>query len=98
MIERYRLVDYDIANDGLERNRKENFLAQPANMDSSYRGKYLQLLVTVEDPNVFTTPWSATVTYGRPAVDWVEAVCAENPNKYGTEQDAQVPTAGKADF
>jgi hypothetical protein len=98
VVERYRLVDYETAKEGLDRDKKENFRAQPANMDASYRGKYLQLLFTVEDPNVFTTPWSATVTYGKPAVEWVEAVCAENPKKYGTEEDAQVPTAAVADF
>jgi len=88
VVERYRLIDYEAAKEGLERDRKENFRAQPGNMDANYRGKYLQLRFTVEDPNVFTTPWSATVTYGRPVVEWVEAVCAENPNKYGTEEDA----------
>ena len=98
VVERYRLIDYEAAKEGLERDRKENFRAQPGNMDANYRGKYLQLRFTVEDPNVFTTPWSATVTYGRPAVEWVEAVCAENPNKYGTEEDARVPTADKPDF
>src|SRR5712672_3173518 len=97
VVERYRLVDYETAKEGLDRDAKENFRAQPANMDANYRGKYLQLLFTVEDPNVFTTPWSATVTYGKPAVEWVEAVCAENPKKYGTEEDAQVPTANKPD-
>jgi hypothetical protein len=98
VVERYRLIDYEAAKEGLERDANENFRAQPANMDAKYRGKYLQLLVTVEDPNVFTTPWSTTVTYGKPAVDWVEAVCAENPRKYGTEEDAQVPAANKPDF
>ena len=98
VVERYRLVDYETAKDGFERDAKENFRAQPRNMDWDYRGKHLQLLFTVEDPNVFTTPWSATVTYGKPAVEWVEQVCAENPNKYGTEEDAQVPTATAPDF
>jgi hypothetical protein len=98
VVERYRLIDYDAAKEGLERDAKENFRAQPGNMDANYRGTYLQLLFTVEDPNVFTTPWSATVTYGHPAVDWLEAVCAENPKKYGTEADAQVPTANQPDF
>jgi hypothetical protein len=98
VVERYRLIDYEAAKEGMERDVKENLRAQPQNMDSNYRGKYLQLLFTVEDPNVFTTPWSATVTYGKPAVDWGEQVCAENPRKYGTEEDAQVPTADKPDF
>jgi hypothetical protein len=98
VVERYRLVDYDVAKDGLDRASKENTLPQPPAIDLDYKGKYLQLAFTVDDPNVFTTPWSATVTYGKPAVQWAENICAENPNKYGTEEDAQVPTAAKADF
>jgi hypothetical protein len=103
--ERYRLLDYDQAKDGLQRAFKDNSLPQPPAVDLNYRGKYLQLLFTVDDPNTFTTPWSATVTYGRPAAPisaglttWLEGVCAENPRKYGTEEDAQVPTARQPDF
>src|SRR5205085_2812055 len=93
VIERYRLVDYAQAKEGLDRAFKDNSLPNPPTVDLNYRGKYLQLTFTVEDPNVFTTPWSATVTYGRPAPpiskglsDWLENVCAENPRKYGTEE------------
>jgi hypothetical protein len=38
------------------------------------------------------------VTFGKPVPEWAELVCAENPNKYGTEEDAKVPTADKPDF
>jgi hypothetical protein len=31
---------------------------------ANHRGKYLQLQFTVEDKGVFTTPWTATMTYG----------------------------------
>jgi hypothetical protein len=98
VVERYRMLDYEAAKDGLDRAAKENALPQPPAIDLDYRGKHLQLTFEVEDPNVFTTRWSATVTYGRPVDEWVENVCAENPNKYGTERDAQVPTAAKPDF
>jgi len=98
VVERYRLLDYAAAKDGLDRASKENALPQPPAVDLSYRGKHLQLTFTVEDPNVFTTSWTSTVTYGKSAVAWAENVCSENPNKYGTEEDAQVPTATKADF
>ncbi len=81
VIERYRMVDYETAKDGFARDAKENFRAQPGNMDWNYRGKHLQLTFTVEDPNVFTTPWSATVTYGKPVVEFLEPVCAEKPKK-----------------
>ena len=105
VVERYRLIDYDEAKDGLDRDARENLTGrspdtgiEPFGMDPNYRGKYLQLLVTVEDENVFATPWSATVTYGHPFGPWLELVCAENPRKYGTERDVQVPAAEKPDF
>jgi hypothetical protein len=99
VVERYRLLDYADAKDGLDRASKENALPQPATVDLGYRGKHLQLTFEVDDPSVFTTRWSATVTYGKPVDDeWRENICAENPNKYGTERDAQVPTAAKPDF
>jgi hypothetical protein len=100
VVERYRLMDYAEAKEGLERDAKENFIPDfRGEFDTA--GKYLQLFFTVDDPGVFTTPWSATITYGRVnplAQDWEEDVCAENPHKYGTEKDAAVPTADKPDF
>jgi hypothetical protein len=105
VVERYRLLDYEAAKDGLDRDAKENATGrtpdagiEPFGMDPNYRGKYLQLHVTVEDEGVFTMPWSATVTYGHPFGPWLENVCAENPRKYGTEKDVQVPAADKPDF
>ena len=105
VIERYRLLDYAQAKEGIDRAFRDNSLPQPSTVDLSYRGKHLQLTFTVEDPTVFTTPWSATVTFGPPAPGispgpnlWLENVCAENPRKYGTEEDVQLPTAAKADF
>ncbi len=107
VVERYRLLDYDKAKDGIRRAFRDNTInpaGVPPVTDLNYRGKWLQLLFTVDDPNVFTMPWSATVTYGpeRPPPKglgaWPEYVCAENPYKYGTEEDVQVPTAKLADF
>jgi hypothetical protein len=60
-------------------------------------GKYLQLQFTVEDEGVFTTPWTATMTYGRGLADWAEAVCAENTYWF-PGQEAAVPAADKPDF
>ena len=37
VVERYRLIDYEAAKEGLERDRKENFRAQPGNMDAKDR-------------------------------------------------------------
>ena len=98
VVERYRLVDYEGARDGLERDKKENFQVQQDTINPNYRGKHLQLEFTVRDEGTFTTPWTATMTYRPQTVDWVESICAENTNKYGTEKDAEVPTAGKPDF
>jgi hypothetical protein len=108
VVERYRLLDYEDAKQGLERNAKENFRLPPdaiplvADSDPNYRGKHLQLEFTVEDEGVFTTPWSATITYGRPPMGdgrgpgGAEYVCAENPRYSGSKP--AVPTADKPDF
>jgi len=96
MVERYRLVDYDEAKDGLERDSKENMQVQGL-MDRNYRGKYLQVLYIVDAPGVFTTVWSATFTFGRGNPEWPDTVCAENFHVYYC-QDEMVPTANKSDF
>jgi hypothetical protein len=103
VVERYRLLDYEAAKEGLERDAKENARIPPEGdyplyFDPNYRGKHLQLQFTVEDEGVFTIPWSATITYRRPLGEWKEYVCAENPHKYNTEKDAAVPTVDKPDF
>ncbi len=94
VVERYRLIDYEAAKEGWERDAKENWRAQPA---PNYRGKYLQLQFTVDDEGAFTTPWTATMTYGRGRGDWAEAVCAENIQWY-SGKEAAVPRADKPDF
>ena len=96
MIERYRLIDYEDAKDGLERDKKENMRVQ-GRMDPSYRGKYLQVFYTIEDEGVFRMPWSATVTFGRGDPDFPETVCAENFHVY-YDKDEVVPEAKRPDF
>jgi hypothetical protein len=102
VVERYQLLDYEAVRDALERDAKTNQRypagINPIDFDPSYRGKYLQLQFTVEDSGVFTTPWTAYITYGRPLGEWAENVCAENLHKYSTEKDPAVPTANKPDF
>jgi hypothetical protein len=105
VVERYKLLDYEAAKEAEDRGERENrrlpssdpgFAANP-----DYKGKGLQLQFTVEDEGVFTMPWSAAVTYRRPLSplgEWPESVCAENPQKYNTEKDPEVPTANKPDF
>ena len=96
VVERCRLLDYEAAKEGMERDARENQVAV-GTRDMSNRGKYLQLLFTVEDEGAFTMPWSATITYGRPLVEWPEHVCAEN-TQWFPGQEAAIPTAAKPDF
>jgi hypothetical protein len=80
VVERYRMLSYDEAKEGFARDAKQHNV--PAGMPvANAAGKYLQLRFTVEDPNVFTTPWSATMTYrydGNNPFDWLEQACGEN--------------------
>jgi hypothetical protein len=97
IVERYRLRDYDDVKDALDRNEKENWLFN-GDVFSQHRGKFLQLHVTIEDEDVFTTPWTATLTYV-PGPDHIsEGVCAENPREYYNNKDSDVPKAEKPDF
>jgi hypothetical protein len=98
VVERYRLLDYERAKEGLERDAKENFQVALDTIDPNYKGKHLQLEFTVEDEGVFKMPWSATMTYRPQVTEWEESICAENPHKFGTEKDVAVPTADRPDF
>jgi hypothetical protein len=105
VVERYRLLDYEAAKEAEERGEKENFAVPVADTglarDPDYKGKGLQLQFTVADEGVFTTPWSATITYRRPSGplgQWPESVCAENAAGYDHGKKAAIPTADKPDF
>ena len=99
VVERYRLID---GNAAAETQRKHGAVFRPnppygrGTIDPDTAKKGLQVEFTVEDPGIFTTPWSGQVTYRRLIGDWPEAVCAENPNFLGL--DAAVPTAHTPDF
>lgn len=97
MIERFRLIDYDDAKDGLDRDAKENMQILGF-ADRSYRGKHLQVTLTMEDESVFTMPFGATVTFGRGTSDWPETVCAENTHEYYANKESEVPAASAPDF
>jgi hypothetical protein len=105
VVERYRLLDYEAAKEAQERGQKEWPRIPTYEIDQGYKGKGLQLEFTVEDAGVFTTPWTATITYRRPThTTWEEFICAENINQYYagqtyySDKDATVPTADKPDF
>jgi hypothetical protein len=99
VIERYRLIDGEAA---AEDQRKHGAIFRPVppygrgTVDPDTTKKGLQVEFTVEDPNVFTTPWSGQVTYRRLIGFWPEAVCAENPFFLGS--DVAMPTASTPDF
>jgi hypothetical protein len=99
VVERYRMLDYESAKEGFERDTKE--YNEPRGMPvANPQGKYLQLRFTVEDKNVFTTPWTATMTFryvGNGPLDWQEQACAENIFWY-PGKEADVPRADKPDF
>jgi hypothetical protein len=101
VVERYRLLDYEATKAAIERDAKEHYQnANPDNgppADLSYKGKGLQIKVTIEDKGAFTMPWSATVTFRRARDERLELVCAENPQWYPGVYSA-VPTADKPDF
>src|SRR5579864_411570 len=105
VVERYRLIDDGAAKQAEERSARENVRLQGADFafatNPKDKSKALQLQFTVEDDGVFTTPWSATVTYRRPltplVAQWPEYACAENIQWY-SGKDAAVPTANKPDF
>ena len=100
VIERYRLLDPATAKEGFDRDAKQHNVADGMR-NVGAQGKYLQLQFTVEDKNVFTTPWTATMTYGAGGPDanaeWSEYECAENRAWY-PGKDMDVPHADKPDF
>jgi hypothetical protein len=101
VVERYRLIDYEAAKESVERHERRSLRIPSEDsgipVDLAYKGKGLQIEITVEDPNVFTMPWSALVTYRRTASGWVEEVCAENLRE-SVGPERKVPTAVVPDF
>lgn len=104
VIERYRLIDGNTAS-GIETRHERSYFPPGVPTNASARGdidpdtgkKGLQVEVTVEDPVMFTRPWTGIVTYRHAKGEWAEAICAENPNAY-YGSDAGIPVAGKPDF
>jgi hypothetical protein len=101
VVERYRLIDYEEGKQAVERHEGKNGRIPPAAtgvvVDPDYRGKALQIEITVEDPGVFTTPWKALVTYRRAASEWPEYICAENLIQ-ADGAPRKVPAAETPDF
>jgi hypothetical protein len=104
VIERFRLVDYDVAKAATELAIKERRYAKasPINegvmFDTEYMGKGLQVQFTVEDEKTFTMRWGAAVTYRPSKSQWAEYACAENTFEYYANRDTAIPAAAKPDF
>ncbi len=62
-------------------------------------GEMMEVMITVEDPGAFTTPWSAVqrLALQRPR-QWTEDICAENNAGYFDYDVAPLPQADKPDF
>jgi len=94
VVERYRLIDGALARDlqlkhesvyfGPGRSAPGGSPYGRGDIDPDPTKPGLQVEVTVDDPAVFTTPWSGIATYRRVQGEWPEAVCAENTHGSGT--------------
>ena len=101
VVERYRLIDVASAREAMIKHERRagRIAGAPGTGPFDPKAeKALQLTYTVEDPNVFTTPWSAQVTYRRSVQPWTEQVCAENIVEYWPGMNIGVPKADKPDF
>jgi hypothetical protein len=101
IVERYRLLDYEATMEAIARDAKEHFqFVNPDNgppVDPGYKGKGLQIHVTIEDAGAFATPWTATITLRRATAERLELVCADNTEWFpGTH--SKVPVAETPDF
>ena len=101
IVERYRLVEYEVATSAAEKHQKEDGpagLGGNVQVNRNYKGKGLQLIFTIEDPKYLTQPLTAQITYRRLMGPWREQICAENTFEYYSGKHTPVPTAEKADF
>jgi hypothetical protein len=103
VIERYRLIDQEEAKAAAKRHDlqyRKNPRPNPNGIaiDPNYKGKGLQIELTVDDPGMFTMPWQALVTYQRALGELWEMRCAENFHEYYANADAPIPQATRPDF
>ena len=100
VVERYHLIDVAAAKEAMifHERRVGRGPGAPGTGPYDPNAQALQLTYTVEDPNVFTTPWSAQITYRRTMVPWSEQVCAENIVEYWPGMNIGVPKADRPEF
>jgi hypothetical protein len=98
VVERYRLIGAKDAQDALDRHSKKTAITGAMVADPHYE-KGLRVELTIEDPNVFTAPWTANVSYRRVIRGYNEGVCAENNvDMFHLGDLTHMPRADKADF
>jgi hypothetical protein len=102
IVERYRLIDYAQAKAQMDAFEKREGTVGGGGRDAGYHPdaslKGLQLEITIEDPNVFTQPLTARVTYRRLITQPMETVCAENPVEHYKDEWIGLPRADRPDF
>ena len=102
VIERYRLIDGNVAKAQIDKYETSEGTVGGGGRNAGYNPdtslKGLELQVTMEDPKVFTAPWTARVTYRRLISEWQEAVCAENPVEHYKDEWIGLPKADRPDF
>ena len=98
VVERYRLIDAKEAQAAIDRQAMSAGITAPMVPDPDY-DKGLRLELRIEDPNVFTAPWSAKITFRRVIRGYNEGACAENNVDMFHQGDLRyVPRADKPDF
>jgi hypothetical protein len=99
--ERFEVITGSAANIATAQHEKEfGRVGGPSGavpIDAS-SDKRLQVVFTLADPEVFTTAWSAAVTYLPTRATWSEYICAENVHDYFSGTVVAVPVAEKPDF
>jgi hypothetical protein len=102
VVERYRLVDYAVAKAAMDTFEKREGTVGGGGRDAGYHPdsslKGLQLDITITDPNTFTQPLTARVTYRRLVTQYQENVCAENPVEHYKDEWVGLPRADRPDF
>jgi hypothetical protein len=101
LVERYRLIDVAKAKEAMTFHERRVGRGPGEPGTGPYEpndSQALQLTYTVDDPNVFTMPWSAQITFRRTVVPWAEQVCAENVVEYWPGMNIAVPKADRPDF
>lgn len=101
VVERYRLIDDSEARVAQERHEQIAGRTGGKEGNTSFdpgARKGLQVHVTIEDPNTYTTAWSGDITYRRTHEPFDERICAESRSAGMPEGIEHPPTADKPDF